>query len=653
MTLRWRLTVAFTLVVLVPLLVGVVLVARSFPVALQTRQQAGVMTSTRLIAQVVRDFCARARSSAEAAGRAATATGPAGARAAAASLVERGLAEGIRVVGPAGQVVAAAGQVPVAPVDCGAELPVASVDRYLSAVVTLATSDGKSAGTAIATFDVSGALLAQVGAAVQGGDVVLVTTAGDVVAATRPIRPEMLRAALRPPAESQAPTSRTAVVSSYLPATTGMPYGVVVLEPTAGGPRLLLNAGGVVVIAVMLAFGIALISARATTRPLEELGRAAARIASGDLSTLIEVRSKDEVGRLASAFNAMTDELRKYIGEVEASRDELQAGLARLGDTLSSTHDLDRILQVVLESAMASTRATGGMVMLLTPDRAELVLAASKGIDVPLDLRLEVGAGVSGQVALSGDAVVGRAGQGAGELRPAPGEPGDRSLIVVPLISSGTVVGVLDLYGSAQPGGFNENDLATIRTFASQATVAVDNVLLHEEAQRRSITDALTGLWNFRYFTLTIDKEIERATRFSRPLGLLMLDVDRFKDVNDTFGHLRGDAVLIELAGRIAGQVRDVDTVARYGGEEIVIVLPETDEAGVAELAERICEVVRRQPFGQPGVPPISLTVSAGAAVFPVHGRVAGTLVARADEALYVSKNAGRDTWRISSGVVD
>jgi diguanylate cyclase (GGDEF)-like protein len=208
---------------------------------------------------------------------------------------------------------------------------------------------------------------------------------------------------------------------------------------------------------------------------------------------------------------------------------------------------------------------------------------------------------------------------------------------------------VLDLFGSALPGGFDDSDLATMRTFAAQATVAVDNVLLHEEAQRLSITDGLTGLWNYRYFTMSVTKEIERASRFGRPLALLMLDLDHFKAVNDSFGHQRGDAVLVELAGRIRAEARDVDTVARYGGEEIVVVLPETDEAGARQAAERFCSAVRRRPFGEPGSQPIRLTISAGVAVYPGHGSSASALLAAADAALYESKRAGRDTWRVST----
>jgi diguanylate cyclase (GGDEF)-like protein len=301
---------------------------------------------------------------------------------------------------------------------------------------------------------------------------------------------------------------------------------------------------------------------------------------------------------------------------------------------------------------MASTRAQAGMVLMFGPARDELVLEVCRGVEergVPAGLRLPLGQGVTGRVAQSGDVAMGRIGQSAGELRPADGEPLTGSVIAVPLKSSGTVIGVLDLFDRVDAELFDDRDLATIRTFASQATVAIDNVLLHNEAQRLSITDGLTGLWNYRYFTMTVGKEIERSARFGRPLALLMLDIDLFKTVNDTYGHQRGDAVLIELAGRIRAQVRDVDTVARYGGEEIVVILPETDEGGAAQAAERICDAVRRRPFGEPGHDEIDVTVSIGAAVFPAHGASSTTLLRRADEALYQAKAAGRDTWRLAA----
>jgi diguanylate cyclase (GGDEF)-like protein len=642
-TLRWRLTLAFVVVVLVPLVVGAVLVARAFPATIEHRQQAAVASSSRLVGQVLRDTCERARATAETIGRASTTGTPAETASTAAALVQRGLADGLRVTGLNGKVVVEVGSVPAAPVDCEVGRALAG---HLAAVVPLLTARHQVVGSSMASFDVQGSLLQQLSGALGDADVALLTADGLVAAASRPLPQGLLQSALRHPEG----TRLGGWVAAGIASGDGQPFALVVAQRSAEGPGLLVDAGLVILVALVAAIGLAIVSARATTRPLEELGEAASRVAAGDLSTLIEVRSKDEIGRLAHAFNGMTEDLRTYVGQLQASRDDLQNGLARLGETLAGSHDLDRILHVVLESAMASTRASGGMVMLLSPNRSELVMSASQGVDVPLDLRVRLGEGIAGKVAQEGEPLRGRIGHGPGELWPALGEPVATSCIAVPLKSSGTVIGVLNLYGSALPTGFDDNDVATMRTFAAQATVAVDNVLLHEEAQRLSITDGLTGLWNYRYFTMSVTKEIERASRFGRPLALLMLDLDHFKDVNDSYGHQRGDAVLVELASRIRAEARDVDTVARYGGEEIVVVLPETDETGARQAAERFCNAVRRKPFGEPGMPPIRLTISAGVAVYPFHGSTASSLLACADAALYEAKHAGRDTWRVSTG---
>jgi diguanylate cyclase (GGDEF)-like protein len=222
-------------------------------------------------------------------------------------------------------------------------------------------------------------------------------------------------------------------------------------------------------------------------------------------------------------------------------------------------------------------------------------------------------------------------------------------MLAVPLKRSGRVLGVVGLYDPVDRPEFDEGDLETIRTFSAQATVAIDNVLLHQEAQRMSITDGLTGLWNYRYFTMNFAKEIERAARFRRPLALLLLDLDKFKAVNDAHGHQRGDSVLIELATRVSAEIREVDTFARYGGEEFVLVLPETDAAGAGQAAERVCQVVRHRAFGHEGEEPLRITVSVGVAVFPEHGTTAAGLIRAADTALYAAKDAGRDGWRIAS----
>ena len=641
MSLRWRLTIAFVLVVVFPLLVGGVLVLKALPAAVQQQQQRGLTVAAQLTGKLLAGYCDRARSTAEAAGRASGSVDPAGVRAAAQALLDRGQADGLQLTGPAGAVVAQVGDVPAQPVDCATSAP--SSAPYVTAIVPLRTATGRVAGTAVASLSLDRRLLAELSRS-AGADQLEVVAQGRPVAGTNALPPQLLRAAT-----AHRWGRIGSVVTAYAAPEPGQRFGVVLLQPARQAPEASGTIAAVVLGAIVVAGGLAFVLARVTTRPLDELGDAATRIVSGDLGTVIEVRSRDEVGRLAGAFAAMTDDLRDYVSQLEDSRDHLQAGLARLGDTLSSTHDLDRILHVVLESAMASTRASGGMLLLLNPSRDRLVLSVSRGLEVPLDLTLAVGEGISGHVARTAEPVRGQGGQDAGGIEPAAGEPPETSYIAVPLMSSGAVVGVLDLFGSAATGGFDERDLATIRTFASQATVAVDNVLLHDEAQRLSITDGLTGLWNYRYFTMTINKEIERANRFKRPLALLMLDLDHFKAVNDTFGHPRGDAVLIELAGRIRGQVREVDIVARYGGEEVVVILPETDQVGAVQAAERIRAVVAAASFGGPNEQDIDVTVSLGVAVFPEHGATPTALLGRADEALYEAKRAGRDTWRVAA----
>jgi diguanylate cyclase (GGDEF)-like protein len=403
-------------------------------------------------------------------------------------------------------------------------------------------------------------------------------------------------------------------------------------------------------LAVVIAAGLA----RATTSPLEELGRGASRVAGGDLTTAIDVRSRDEVGQLAAAFNRMTEQLRGQVQALEDSARQLRAGVGRLGDALGGTHDLDRILAVVLETAMAATAARAGAVLLRDASTGELTVSAGRNLEergVPPRLRVPADVGLTGAVARSGRPLRGRSGTGRDELLPGPGEPSGAPVVAVPLTSSSTVIGVLLLWDRASDVDFTEDDLATLRAFTSQATVAVDNVLLHEEARRLSVTDGLTGLANYRGFTLTVGKEVERAVRFERPLALLLLDLDHFKLVNDVCGHPRGDAVLVELAARVRSQIRDVDTLARYGGEEFVVVLPETDRAGAVQAAERICAAVRRRPFGErgeDGEEPIDVTLSLGIAVFPDHGTSSTALLRRADEALYAAKRGGRDGWRLA-----
>jgi diguanylate cyclase (GGDEF)-like protein len=168
-----------------------------------------------------------------------------------------------------------------------------------------------------------------------------------------------------------------------------------------------------------------------------------------------------------------------------------------------------------------------------------------------------------------------------------------------------------------------------------------------QETQLLSITDALTGLGNVRHLSEQLRLEVERANRFGRALGVLALDLDHFKNVNDQYGHRAGDTVLVELAGRLRRAVREVDLSFRRGGEEFVILLPETDIPGSLTAARRIGEAIRNAPFpiAGPTGGEVSVTVSIGVAVFPRHARTGVEVLDAADQALYSAKEAGRDTF--------
>jgi len=222
-------------------------------------------------------------------------------------------------------------------------------------------------------------------------------------------------------------------------------------------------------------------------------------------------------------------------------------------------------------------------------------------------------------------------------------EPAATSQVSVPLLVQGRVLGVLSLYDREDGEPFTLSDAEGLTAFAVQAAVAIENVQLHAEAERLSVTDPLTGAWNYRYFKRRFEQEIERSRRFGRVLALLMLDIDHFKSVNDRFGHQRGDEVLTELARRVTGSVRDIDTFARYGGEEFVLILPETNLEGGLAVAEKLRLATHRTPFRGEDAEGVPLTVSIGVACFPEHATSPEELLRAADEALYEAKLQGRD----------
>ncbi len=169
-----------------------------------------------------------------------------------------------------------------------------------------------------------------------------------------------------------------------------------------------------------------------------------------------------------------------------------------------------------------------------------------------------------------------------------------------------------------------------------------------EQLRLLATCDQLTGLLNRREFDRILAEEAERCRRFDRPLALLLIDLDHFKDINDAHGHPAGDAVLQALARRLKEELRTVDRLTRYGGEEFAVILVETPPTAALETAQRLRAAVQRAPFALPVGPALALTISAGVAVIPVHASDAPSLVRAADQALYAAKRAGRNRVQLA-----
>lgn len=192
-----------------------------------------------------------------------------------------------------------------------------------------------------------------------------------------------------------------------------------------------------------------------------------------------------------------------------------------------------------------------------------------------------------------------------------------------------------------------DEDKLVLGAVASELVVAVENSRLYKLTRRLAITDELTGLNNYRFMQQRLEEEVERCRRYHKNLSLLMLDADNFKSYNDRFGHVAGDVALTELGKVIRSQVRDVDLVCRYGGEEFSVVLPETDSAGAFVVAEKVREAVANHLFPDgDGVACTTLTVSIGLATFPTHADGREALLREADDALYRAKNGGKNRVR-------
>jgi two-component system cell cycle response regulator len=216
--------------------------------------------------------------------------------------------------------------------------------------------------------------------------------------------------------------------------------------------------------------------------------------------------------------------------------------------------------------------------------------------------------------------------------------PDARNIMITPLMAEDRPIGVLAAEHSLRQGSRIEQRVVEIvGQFAAHAALALDNAWLLERVQEQAETDGLTGVANRRTFEAVLDREVTRAFRNDDKLSLVMVDIDHFKALNDTYGHQKGDDVLRAVAKRLRRECRDFDTVSRYGGEEFAVILPGCNETDAMDIAERLREAVMEADTE------ISVSSSAGVATYPVHAAGPRGLIQAADGALYESKRSGRN----------
>ena len=398
--------------------------------------------------------------------------------------------------------------------------------------------------------------------------------------------------------------------------------------------------GMVLLIIVLLIVLVGYVVSGLVTQPVSELVIAAQAVARGDLDRKVSAKGDVEVATLGRVFNEMTDNLRDQIQKLEQSRVEFREAVTRLGDVLAATVDLSGIISAVLEVSALTVRAEVAVFydLVASPARVRARSVHSSG-DMkvtPSELDLN-GTGAAGAAARLGDLVT---VPGPATLDPL--EPRVSAAVAVPLVLGGRMPSVLAVYGKQGGGEFAPEDEEMLRMLARQATVAIDNAVLHDEVKQQAMTDGLTGLFNRRTFERRCHEELQRAERFNDPMGIVVVDIDFFKRVNDDYDHITGDAALIEVSARLHTAVRDIDTVARWGGEEFAILLPRAGLEETSIVAERIRSLVAAKPlhYNEHVIP---LTVSVGYACRPIHSRRQKELVLLADHALQQAKRNGRN----------
>ncbi len=339
--------------------------------------------------------------------------------------------------------------------------------------------------------------------------------------------------------------------------------------------------------------------------------------------------------------------------EFDPKRQVLEIGVFHdVAKALTSSLNLDSILQTILEKMAAHFRPDNWSLLMVDESKGELYFAIAVGEAAQSlkNLRLKVGEGIAGWVALHGEPLIvpdvytdPRFAKRIDEMT----KWQTRSIICLPLKSRQRVLGVIQLINCPMER-MGDSELFFLQALSDYAAIAIDNARSVEKIQELTITDDVTGLYNARHLYKTLEAEVYRSARFGYEFSVIFIDLDHFKQVNDTHGHLAGSKLLTEIGFKIKIHLRLIDYAFRYGGDEFVILLPQTGKEAALVVGRRLQDVFRQSVFLQEENLNLKCRASMGIATYPDDAKSAHEIIRQADEMMYMVKNSTRDNIAVT-----